>query len=447
MKTVPTPTEPAASPWPSPARAWYAVGIFALALTINFLDRGILNLLIEPVKRDLHLTDVQISYLVGVAFVLFYVILGLPIARLVDSRSRRVIIGMGILIWSVMTAFCGVAQNFWQLFVGRVGVGVGEACNGPSTYSMLADLFPHEKLPRAISVLNFGFVTGNALASLAGGAVIHLVSTLPAISLPRIGALHPWQLTFILVAIPGLIVASLFTTVQEPVRRGLVGQARSIPVREVVRFLIDNRRAYGPMFLGLACNSVVFFGIQTWTPAFFTRSYGWTSSQIGVIFGLTLLIAAPVGLVCGTFLAERFARQGRADANLLVTLIAFALTVPASILFPLMPTPQLSIAMLGVLFFVAMLSPGPQNAALQIMTPNQMRGQVTALYLFIFNAIGFGTGATVVAFVTDHLFGNEALVGYSMATVGAVLGPISVACIWAGLKPYAANVVRARAWS
>jgi MFS family permease len=422
------------------------VGIFGLALTINFLDRGILNLLIEPVKRDLHLTDLQVSVLVGLAFVLFYVILGLPIARLVDSRSRRLIVGTGILIWSVMTAVCGLAQNFWQLFIGRVGVGVGEACNGPSTYSMLADLFPHEKLPRAISVLNFGFVTGNALALLAGGAVIHFVSTLPPISLPLIGVMHPWQLTFILVAIPGLIVASMFTTLREPLRRGRVGAATSIPVREVVRFLIDNRRAYGPMFLGLAFNSVVFFGIQTWTPSFFTRTFGWTAAQIGVIFGLVILIVAPIGLMCGSFLAERFAKRGRADANLLVTLIAFALAVPASILFPLMPTPQLSIAMLGVLFFVAMLSPGPQNAALQIITPNRMRGQVTALYLFIFNAIGFGSGATVVAFVTNHIYRNEAMVGYSMVTVGAVLGPIAALLIWSGLKPYAANVVRARDW-
>ena len=441
----------AGQPWPSPARAWYAVGIFALALTINFLDRGILNLLIEPVKHDLHLTDVQVSYLVGIAFVLFYVILGLPIARLVDSKSRRLIIGLGILTWSFMTAFCGLAQSFWQLFVGRVGVGVGEACNGPSTYSMLADLFPHEKLPRAISVLNFGFVTGTALASLLGGAVIHFVSTLPPISFPVVGVLRPWQLTFILVAMPGFVVASLFTTVQEPLRRGrviLAGQAvQSLPVREVVRFLVANRGTYGPMFLGLAFNSVVFFGIQTWTPAFFSRTFGWTPAQIGVIFGLVLLIVAPVGLMCGSLLAERFAKRGRADANLLVTLIAFALAVPASILFPLMPTPELSIAMLGVLFFVAMLSPGPQNAALQIITPNQMRGQVTALYLFVFNAIGFGTGATVVAFVTDHIFHNEALIGYSMVTVGAVLGPISALFIWAGLKPYAASVLRARNWS
>ena len=437
----------ASTPWPSPARAWYAVAIFALALTINFLDRGILNLLIEPVKRDLHLTDVQVSYLVGIAFVLFYVILGLPIARLVDSRSRRLIIGVGILTWSLMTAGCGLAQNFWQLFVGRVGVGVGEACNGPSTYSMLADLFPHEKLPRAISVLNFGFVTGTALALLLGGAVIHFVSLLPPVSLPLIGVLHPWQLTFILVALPGLLVASLFTTVREPLRRGRVGADRSLPVRDVVRFLVDNRKAYGPMFLGLAFNTVVLFGIQAWTPVFFTRTFGWTPAQFGVTFGLVLLIVAPLGLICGSLLAERFARQGRADANLRVTLIAFALSVPASILFPLMPTPELSIAMLGVLYFVAMLSPGPQNAALQIITPNQMRGQVTALYLFVFNAIGFGTGATVVAFVTDHIFRKEALIGYSMLTVGVVLGPISVAFIWSGLKPYAASVLRARAWS
>src|SRR5262249_49971678 len=154
--------------------------------------------------------------------------------------------------------------------------------------------------------------------------------------------------TFMLVAIPGLLVASLFTTLQEPRRRGRIASTQSIPVREVIRFLVDNRRVYGPMFLGLAFNSLVFFGVQTWIPPFFTRSYGWTAAQIGVIYGLVILIVAPIGLICGSLLAERFARRGRTDANLRVTLIAFGLAVPASILFPLMPTPQLSVAMLGV---------------------------------------------------------------------------------------------------
>jgi MFS family permease len=436
--------------WPSPARAWYALGVFALALTINFLDRGILNLLIEPIKHDLGLTDVQMGVLTGFAYVLFYVLLGLPIARLADSRSRRLILGCGIAMWSVMTAVCGLAHNFWQLFVCRVGVGVGEACSGPATYSMMADLFPKEKLPRAISVLNFGFVSGTALALLVGCAAIHLVSNMPPVTLALLGTLRPWQLTFLLVSIPGFIVAALFTTVKEPIRRGRVAfgaaPGRAMPIREVIGFMLRNRRTYGAMFLALAFNSAAFLGIQAWTPPFFTREFGWTSAQVGLVFGLVLLVIAPVGLLCGSFLAEWYAKRGYADANLRVTLISFALVVPLAVAFPLMPTPELSVAMLALMFFVAMLNPGPQNAALQIITPNQMRGQVTALYLFIFNAVGFGTGSTIVAFVTDYLFRDESKVGLSMAAVAAVLGPLSAAFLWTGLKPYAESVARAREW-
>ena len=189
-------------PWPSPRRAWYAVAVFALALAISFLDRSILSLLIGPIKRDLGLSDFKASLLIGFAFVFFYMFMGLPIARLVDTKSRRLIIGCGVALWSLMTSLCGLAQNFTQLFIARIGVGVGEACNGPATFSMLADLFPRERLPRAIAVLNLGFVAGTGLALLLGGAVIHLVSTLPSISVPGLGALHPWQVTFILVGIP-----------------------------------------------------------------------------------------------------------------------------------------------------------------------------------------------------------------------------------------------------
>src|ERR1700691_4416322 len=171
---APTPdVTPASAPWPRPRQAGYAVAIFALALMINFLDRGILNLLVEPIKRDLHLSYLEISLIIGFAFACFYVIFRLPIARLSDSRSRRAIVGTGIAIFSVMTTLCGIAQNFWQLFLCRVGVGVGEACNGPATFSMLADLFPPTKLPRAIGVLNFGFVFGLGTSLLIGGTIVH----------------------------------------------------------------------------------------------------------------------------------------------------------------------------------------------------------------------------------------------------------------------------------
>jgi MFS family permease len=437
------------SSWPSPRRAWYAVTLFSLALMINFLDRGIVTLLVPPIQHDLHLTDTQVSLLIGFAFVFFYLILGLPIARLVDTRSRRVIIGVGLTIWSLMTGVCGLARTFWQLFAARVGVGVGEACNGPATFSMLADLFPPQKLPRAISVLNFGFVAGTGFALVMGGTVLHFAAGLPPISLPGIGILRPWQITFMVVGLPGLLVALLFTTLEEPVRCGLIhgAAARALPVREVAGFLWENRRTYVPMFLGLALNVILAFGDQAWIPTFLHRTYGWSMAQAGWAAGLAVVISAPLGLMAGSALSEWLTRRGHDDADLRVTLLGVAGAVPAAVLFPLMPTPKLAMLVFGLQFFVNMLLPGPQSAALQIVTPNQMRGQVTALFLFVFNAIGFGFGPTFVALLTDHVFHDEALLRYSLSATAAIIGPLAALTIGWGLKPYAQSVRRARTWA
>ncbi len=453
------------APWPSPRQAWYAVVIFSLALAINFLDRGILTLLIPPIKRDLHLSDTQVSLLIGFAFVIFYLIVGLPIARLVDTRSRRLIIGTGLAIWSVMTGVCGLARTFWELFAARVGVGVGEACNGPATFSMMADLFPPEKLSRAIAVLNFGFVLGTGCALLLGGAVVQYVSSLPPIVLPGIGVMHAWQITFMLVGIPGLLVAMLFTTVLEPVRRAHGSfsakaapappvepsqrgpSLQSLPVRTVVRFMWDNRATYGPMFLGLAMNVILAFGVQAWVPTFFYRQYGWTMAQAGWATGIVLVLTAPFGLMAGSFLSEWLNRRGYVDADLRVTLIGIVVAIPLSIAFPLMPSGKLAVALLGVQFFINMLLPGPQNAALQIITPSEMRGQVTAFFLFIFNVVGFGFGPTFVALLTDHVFKSDALLRDSLATTAAIMGPLAAISIWSGLKAYGRSVVRARSWT
>jgi MFS family permease len=454
MTNAPVPTA-ASAPWPRPAQAWYAVAVFATALTVNFLDRGILNLLIEPIKRDLHLSDLQISLVVGFAFACFYVILGLPIARLADSRSRRAIVGVGIAIFSVMTALCGVAQNFWQLFLCRVGVGVGEACNGPATFSMLADLFPPAKLPRAIGFLNFGFVFGLGTSLLIGGTVVHLVSALPPLTLPLVGTLRTWQYTFFLVGIPGLIVAALFATVVEPIRRGRItgpataagARAASVPVRAVVNFLWQNRATYGPLFAGLALQTVLAFDIQAWTPSFFIRTYGWSIAQIGWTQGLIILIAWPLGLVPGGLVAEWLAKRGYADANMRVTIVALAAYTPFALAFPLMPTAFLSNLMLGLSGFCISFGIGPQNAALQVITPGEMRGQITALFLFVFNIFGFGLGATIVALFTQYVFGSDALLRYALATTVAVLAPVALVILASGLKAYGKSVERARLWS
>jgi MFS family permease len=440
--------------WPKPTQAWYAVGVFALVLTMNFLDRGILNLLVGPIKRDLQLTDFQMSLLIGLAFVCFYLLLGLPIARLVDSRSRRLIIGIGIATWSAATALCGLAQNFGQLFLARVGVGVGEACNGPATFSMLSDLFPREKLARAIGVLNFGFVAGTGIAMIVGAAVIRFVETMPDLELPILGTLRPWQLTFLIVGAPGLLVALLMRTVREPARRGRIVlrsaeetvDGRSVPVREVFRFIGGQRATYMPMFVGLAFTSLLTFGIQSWTPEMFARTYGWSIPKFGFAAGLVTLLVFPLGLVPGGMLAEWLTKKGYDDANLRVTLYALLAYIPPALLFPLMPTAELSLVLLGLSFFCISFAIGPQNAALQVVTPNQMRGQVTALFLFIFNVVGFGFGATFVALFTDFVFGDEAKLRYAITASVAVLGPLAALVLRSGLKPYAASVASSRAW-
>ncbi len=442
-------------PWPRPRQAWYAVGIFAVALMFNFLDRGVIALLVQPIKRDLHLSDTAVGALMGPAFIFFYLLLGLPIARLVDSKSRRVIIGVGIAVWSLMTAACGFAQSFWSFFVCRIGVGVGEACNGPATFSMMADMFPRERLARAAAVMNFGFVAGSGIATLIGGAVIDFVSKRPEVSVPVLGSIHPWQLTFLAVGLPGLIVAALLSTVIEPARRGRLSTSataqtragKAIPLREVVRFISQNRTTYAPMFLGLACQSIVSFGIQNWAPTFFVRTFGWTIPQFALRAGLLMLVLWPLALIPGSLLAEWLQRRGHDDANLRVTLIALSIFVPLAILFALMPTATLAISVLGATFLVTSLSIGPQNAALQIVTPNEMRGQVTALFLFIFNVFGTGLAPLVIGLVTNYIIGSEALVRYSIALTAAVMGPLALIILWLGLKPYARSVARARAWS
>ena len=435
------------APWPGPRTAWYAVGVFALILAINFMDRGIVTLLVDPIKHDLGLSDFKASLLIGFAFILFNVVLGLPIARLADTRSRRAIIATGLVVWSTMTALCGLARNYVQLFVARVGVGVGEACNGPATFSMLADLFPPAKLPRAIAVMNFGFVGGTGLALLLGGTVLHFVSGMPPVSLPFIGVLHPWQVTFILVGIPGLVVAGLLSTVAEPVRRGrLQVQTRVMPVRDVLRYMYDNRATDGPMFLGLAFNVVLSFGNQAWIPTFFARTYGWTAAHAGIVQGTVVICTAPFGLIAGSLLSEWFTRRGYSDANMRVTCIGIGCAIPCGIAYPLMPSPELAVAVLMLQFFFNMLLPGPLNAALQIVTPNQIRGQVTALFLFVFNAVGFGIGPTWIATLTDYVFRQESMLRYSLLLSTALMGPLAVLTMLYGIKSYAESVKRAAHW-
>jgi MFS family permease len=390
------------------------------------------------------------------AFVSIYAFLGLPIARLADVSSRRLIIGIGIAFWSAMTALSGVVHTYLQLFLARVGVGAGEASFAPATYSMLTDSFPKQKLPRAMAVMSIGFTAGSGLALILGGWVIHLVTGPPLITglapvtLPLVGAIHSWQLVFFAVGLPGLLLAAVMATVKEPARRGLMRTeaarpAQSLPIRQIFAFLRSESSTYWPIFLAMGIKSLLLFGVGAWMPTFFVRTYGWTVPQIGFLNGLILLTISPLGLLTGGWLAERYARKGHDDANMRVVLIATVASLPATILYPLMPTPELALTGAALVQFIVSLGIGPGNAALQIITPNQMRGQVSAMYMFIFNIVGYGLGPTAVAVFTDYVFHAESALRYSLTAVAAITAPLAVLIVWYGLKPYGRSVLRANA--
>jgi len=430
-----------AFPWPSPRVGWYAVFVISLSLLVNFLDRGIVPLLVPFLKADLQISDTQMSLIMGFGFIAIYAFAGLPIARFADRGNRKRIITVGLLMWSGATVLCGFARGFWSLFACRAAVGVGEACTGPASFSLLGDLVPPERMARVLSVMNFGFIAGNGLALIILGSLIQLLSSSPTVELPLLGEVRMWQAAFILVGLPGLLVAALMATVPEPVRR-VGGDQPS--VGEVLSFLWERRAVYGPLILTISINTMAAVGLISWGPAFYMRVWHWDIGTIGLVTGLIWLILAPIGAMIGAAMAERFARAGHDDANLRVVIYAMAINIPCVILMPLMPIVELTVLFQAISVVGVSLLFGPQNAAIQVVTPGRMKGQVTAVILFGFNIIGYGLGPTVTALFTDYVYQDEAQVGYALSTCFAILGPIAFLIMLSGLKPYGRAVAAAR---
>jgi len=450
---APSDTAPsAAEPWPSPTQAWYAVFVLALGLMVTYLDRGILSLLIEPIKRDLHINDTQMSLLIGFAFICFYLVIALPIARLIDSKSRRTILGVGTAIWGFTTTLSGLANNFGELFACRVGVGVGAACSSPAAFSLLADLFPREKLARAFAVLFLGVYGGEGISLIVGGYLANFFTQLPPRSYPVVGTLHGWQLTLIAIGVPGLLVSALLTTVREPARRGQAGagghQVRAapqqIPVKNVVVFMWKNAGIFLPIFASMGIAAALTFGVRSWGPAFYTRTFDWSVAKYGLVQGTLALTIMPFGALTGSLFAERLAKKYD-DANMRTVFIGQLLALPGLVLFPLMPTAPLAVALSTWGTFFVFCTTAPMNAALQIVTPNQMRGQVTALFLFVYNVIGIGLGPTFVALFTDFVFHSENLLGRAITVASLIMGSLTALIMWVGVKPYGRAILQLKA--
>jgi MFS family permease len=419
----------------SQPRARWALTVLLLAYVLSFIDRNVMAILVGPIRKSFEITDFQYGLLHGLAFTVFYTFLGLPLGRLADRKSRRTIVGVGVLFWSVMTCTCGLVRSFGGLFVARMGVGVGEAALSPPAHSLLSDLFPAKLLPRAMSIFTLGITIGGGMAYMIGGWVLGAVGD-TELFLPIVGSLEPWQLTFILVGLPGFAIGALVWTIREPKRHGRTrAEGEGAPIREVLRYFRTHARLYGAILGSVSMLSVLGYGTITWYVEMLIRNFGAEASQVGPKFGWIFIIAGSAGALTGGLLAERLSHR-YADANMRVVVLAAVLWLLPGILGPLMPTQQGALWMAAPILFLMSSYFGPAIAALQISTPNEMRALASALLLFAANLFGLGLGPPLVGALTTHVLGGDNTLHIALAGIAAVFAPLAAVTAAWGLPAY-----------
>lgn len=422
------------SSYPRATYAWYVVGVLAFVYVFSFLDRTILNLLVGPIRRDLAITDTQMSLLIGFAFALFYVAFGIPLGRLADSRSRRGLITAGFALWSFFTAGCGLAGNYAQLLVMRMGVGVGEASLGPAAYSLITDYFPPRRRGLAMGIYHVGVYAGVGIAFLVGGLVTALVARQPAWDLPILGTVRSWQMVFIVIGFAGLVSVPVMATVREPRRRE--ARAEAVPLSEVLAHYKKNGSAFLCLHLSFALLALSGYGAAAWMPSFFIRHHHWTAAQFGLVNGLILTFGGSLAACLSGLVADRLAARGRRDAFYLVAAVGASLWSLFGTAQLLAPNGTLAAILFApaASFYATQTGMGP--AALMQITPARMRGQAGAIYLFVLGVIGAGLGPTAVALCTDYIFHNDDMVGYSILLVAMSSSGLAALLLWFGRNAF-----------
>lgn len=434
--SAPTGTEQ----WPSARRGWTTTFILLVAFTFSFVDRQVLNLLVEPIQADLGISDTQISFLQGLAFVLTYVSMSVPIGRLVDKFNRIAIMIGGVLVWSATTIACGLSQNYTQLMLARLGVGAGEAALTPAAWSVLADYFHPDKLARPISVYLMGPYLGAGIAMIAGAEVLDWTREVDTVSLPLFGTLAPWQFTFIAVGLPGLLVAGLLASIREPARKGRTGVTTAVPPwSEVWAYLWQHRRIYIALHLGVPFIVVMLYGLQAWIPTVMVRVYEWDLADAGRVYGMIALLAGSGGVLSGPFISRWLEQRGVLDAPLRIAMVAAIAATACLLALPWQNDAHWGLACVAGASFSVTMPLALITSVMQQVTPNAMRGVVNGLYVVTTNVVGLALGPTLVAASTDFIFADPKAVAKSLGLVSLFVGPVAIALLFVGRKAYLAH--------
>ncbi len=379
-----------------------------LANAVAVLDRVVLGLLVQPMEHDLGIGDARMGLLQGFAFSIFYGGLGIPIGMLADRRSRRDIVAIGIGLWSLATAACAFASSFGWLFLARIGVGVGEATIGPAGASLIADYFRPLTRPKAYGIYVMGTSLGTGIAFLLGASALDIVTRIRGFGLPLIGALHDWQIVFLLVSLPGVAVAIIVAaTIREPTRHGGGPRLAGTSFRPLLAHMGRQKLAYGGLMAGCALNVLSIYAILGWYATLFIRIHHWTAPEIGRAIGLFAVPGGMLSALSSGFIISWLARRGRQDAPLLLALLATPAFLILGTAACLIADPITAFAAFAVMAFFTNWSSSAVLTGLNQITPNALRGQVVALYTLIAGIVSLGFGPTSVGLLTDYAVGRD----------------------------------------
>jgi MFS family permease len=435
IKPAPAPRPVAQPNWPSAATAWVFLSLLALANAAAVLDRVVIGLLVQPIEHDLGIGDSAMGLLQGFAFSIFYGGLGIPIGMLADRRSRRDIVAIGVGLWSLATAACGFANSFAMLFLARIGVGVGEASIAPAGASLIADYFPPLARPKAYGIYIMGTSVGTGAAFLLGASALDLVASIRALGIPLLAPLHDWQIVFLLISLPGLVIALLFRVmVREPARHGGSAVER-LSFRPMFAHMGKNKLAYAGLMAGCALNVMSIYALLGWYPTLFVRVHHWTSAEIGRDIGIFGVPGGITSAITSGFIIAWLARRGRQDAPVLLVLAAAPVFLIVGVASCLLPNPIAAFVAFASMAITTNWASSAVLTGLNQITPNALRGQVVALYTLIAGIVAVGFGPTSVGLLTDHVFGRDR-VDLALALVLAACSILAGASLLACRAPF-----------
>lgn len=419
----------------APVYAWYVALLLATAHLVSFIDRYLMSLVMEPLKADLAISDTQLGLLQGTGFVILYTLVAVPLGRAADRVNRRNLIVAGIVIWSIATALCGLATSFGGLFAARIGVGFGEAALVPAAMSLLAAYFPRHQLGRAVSLFTTGASLGKSAALIGGGAVLAVLTIAGGLSLGGTTMLAPWQGTFVLMAIPGLVIAALMFTVREPAREAVSATVAEPGIADAWRYVVQHRAAF---FLHTGASALVVLTIQSiaaWAPSFYIRFFDLTPSQAGVAIGSVTLLAAPLGHLSGGALTDWFQKRSWRSPVAPVIVIGMAGAIPSVTLFVVSENLPLSLVAYGLLSFFITLAAPASLAGLQMLAPDRLRGILTSMFLAVVTLVGIGIGPALVGLCTD-LAGGPLELGKALMILTVGVAAIAIGLALASQRPF-----------